>query len=121
MDKTATNSMVGTSKDEADAGRAATPQSSATRLIHLVAACSALLIGVIVAGTVAIIINLRAQALANTECELRNMALVLAEQIDRSFEAVVVLCNKRYIETYGLSPEIVKPGLTLRKLIEHQL
>lgn len=33
----------------------------------------------------------------------------------------MLLCNRRYIEIYGLSPEIVKPGLTLRKLIEHQL
>src|SRR5206468_11327196 len=33
----------------------------------------------------------------------------------------MLLCNKRYLEIYGLSPEIAKPGLTLSKLIEHQL
>ena len=32
--------------------------------------------------------------------------------------ARLVVCNQRYIEMYGLSPEVVKPGLTLRELIE---
>jgi PAS domain S-box-containing protein len=61
------------------------------RLIYLMAACSALLVCVIIAGTVTVVANLRAQALADTERELRNMALVLAEQIDRSFEAVALV------------------------------
>ena len=34
--------------------------------------------------------------------------------------ARIVVCNQRYIEMYGLSPEVVKPGLTLRELIEHR-
>ena len=33
--------------------------------------------------------------------------------------ARIVVCNQRYIEMYGLSPEVVKLGLTLRELIEH--
>ena len=65
--------------------------SGAARFIVLVVACSALLGCVIIAGTVSVILNLRAQALANTERELRNMALVLAEQIDRSFEAIALV------------------------------
>jgi len=88
MGNTATNSMVGTSDDRAGADRSAKSPSTATRLIHVIAACSAVLMCVIVAGTVTVIVNLRAQAFADTERELRNMALVLAEQIDRSFEAV---------------------------------
>src|SRR5579859_2701962 len=32
----------------------------------------------------------------------------------------VVVVNSRYIEMYGLSPEIVKPGLPLRDLIQHR-
>jgi diguanylate cyclase (GGDEF)-like protein len=35
--------------------------------------------------------------------------------------AQLVFCNKSYIETYGLSPESVKPGCTLRDLLEHRL
>jgi diguanylate cyclase (GGDEF)-like protein/PAS domain S-box-containing protein len=32
----------------------------------------------------------------------------------------LVLCNQRYIEMYRLSPEIVKPGCTLRELVNHR-
>lgn len=31
----------------------------------------------------------------------------------------LVICNPRYLEIYRLSPDIVKPGCTLRRLIEH--
>jgi diguanylate cyclase (GGDEF)-like protein/PAS domain S-box-containing protein len=33
----------------------------------------------------------------------------------------LVLTNRRYIEMYGLSPEIVKPGCTVRALVEHRM
>jgi diguanylate cyclase (GGDEF)-like protein/PAS domain S-box-containing protein len=33
----------------------------------------------------------------------------------------IVVCNDRYIEMYGLSREIVKPGCTLRELIGHRM
>ena len=32
----------------------------------------------------------------------------------------IVICNRRYIEMYGLSPEVVKPGCTFRDLIRHR-
>ena len=32
----------------------------------------------------------------------------------------VVVCNERYLQIYGLSAEIVKPGCTLRELLEHR-
>ena len=32
----------------------------------------------------------------------------------------LVICNERYLRLYGLSPEIVKPGCTLRQLLEHR-
>ena len=35
-------------------------------------------------------------------------------------EARLVLCNERYVEMYGLSSDVVKPGCTLRRLIEHR-
>lgn len=32
----------------------------------------------------------------------------------------LVVCNQRYIEMFGLSPDIVKPGCSLRELIAHR-
>jgi len=32
----------------------------------------------------------------------------------------IVLCNKAYLRMYALSPDVVKPGCTLRRLIEHR-
>jgi PAS domain-containing protein len=32
----------------------------------------------------------------------------------------LVVCNQRYIQMYGLSPEVVKPGCYLRDLISHR-
>jgi diguanylate cyclase (GGDEF)-like protein/PAS domain S-box-containing protein len=31
----------------------------------------------------------------------------------------VIVCNKRYIDIYGLSPEIVRPGISMREIMEH--
>jgi len=35
-------------------------------------------------------------------------------------QARIVLVNRRYIEMYGLSPQIVQPGCTLKDLIQHR-
>jgi methyl-accepting chemotaxis protein len=35
-------------------------------------------------------------------------------------KARIVICNERYLRMYRLSPEVVKPGCTLRALIEHR-
>jgi methyl-accepting chemotaxis protein len=32
----------------------------------------------------------------------------------------IVVCNRQYLNMYQLSPEVVKPGLRLRELIEHR-
>ena len=32
----------------------------------------------------------------------------------------LVICNQRYIEMYGLSAEVVKPGCSFRELIAHR-
>ena len=34
-------------------------------------------------------------------------------------EARLLFCNDRYVEMYGLSPDIAKPGCTLRDLLDH--
>ena len=36
-------------------------------------------------------------------------------------ETRLIFCNNRYIELYGLSPEIVKPGCLLRDLLQHRI
>jgi methyl-accepting chemotaxis protein len=33
----------------------------------------------------------------------------------------LVLCNRRYIEMYGLSPDVVRPGCTVARLLEHRI
>jgi methyl-accepting chemotaxis protein len=33
----------------------------------------------------------------------------------------ITLLNRRYLEMYGLSPNVIKPGVTLRRLIEHRI
>ena len=33
----------------------------------------------------------------------------------------LILCNERYVEMYGLPPEMVKPGVLLRELLEHRI
>jgi diguanylate cyclase (GGDEF)-like protein/PAS domain S-box-containing protein len=33
----------------------------------------------------------------------------------------LVLCNRRYIEMYGLSPDVVKPGCTVGQLVDHRI
>jgi diguanylate cyclase (GGDEF)-like protein/PAS domain S-box-containing protein len=37
-----------------------------------------------------------------------------------SASAEIVVCNQAYLRMYALSPEIVKPGCSLRRLIEHR-
>jgi diguanylate cyclase (GGDEF)-like protein len=36
-------------------------------------------------------------------------------------DARLVFCNRRYVEMYGLSPEVVKPGCTLRDLLDYRI
>ena len=33
----------------------------------------------------------------------------------------LILCNQRYIEMYGLSPDVIKPGCTVRQVVEHRI
>jgi diguanylate cyclase (GGDEF)-like protein/PAS domain S-box-containing protein len=52
------------------------------------------------------------------DAALNNMAqgLLMFDAAER-----IVVCNNRYIEMYGLSPEIVKPGCSLRELLRHRV
>jgi diguanylate cyclase (GGDEF)-like protein/PAS domain S-box-containing protein len=35
--------------------------------------------------------------------------------------AILVVCNEPYLQMYGLSPKVVKPGCSLRQLLEHRV
>ncbi|WP_244645868.1 PAS-domain containing protein [Bradyrhizobium campsiandrae] len=50
------------------------------------------------------------------DAALNNMSQGLC-MLDASLR--VIVCNRRYIEMYGLSPEIVKPGVSMREIMEH--
>jgi diguanylate cyclase (GGDEF)-like protein/PAS domain S-box-containing protein len=60
--------------------------------------------------------RLRAQHL-QLDAALNNMnqGLIMFDAFER-----LVVCNDRYIQMYGLSPEIVKPGCTVRELLQHR-
>ena len=50
--------------------------------------CAGLLIGAIAIGSACLVLDFRDRELRNTERELKNTALIVAEQLDRSFQAV---------------------------------
>jgi hypothetical protein len=59
-----------------------------SHVARLLVLCGALLVAAVAVGTGFILSNLRNRALADCERELRNIAVVLAEQTDRAFQAV---------------------------------
>jgi diguanylate cyclase (GGDEF)-like protein/PAS domain S-box-containing protein len=59
----------------------------------------------------------RAEHYEQVRSVLDNMSQGLC-MFDKSLRLVV--CNQRYLDMYKLSPEIVKPGCTLRELIENR-
>lgn len=38
-----------------------------------------------------------------------------------SANAELILCNERYVQMYSLTPELVRPGASLRELIDHRI
>jgi diguanylate cyclase (GGDEF)-like protein len=54
---------------------------------------------------------------ATVDAALNNMSqgLLMFDSSDR-----LVVCNRRYLDMYGLSPDIVRPGGTLREIVEHR-
>ena len=57
------------------------------------------------------------RANARVDAALNNMSQGLA-MFDRN--ETLLVCNGRYLELYGLSPEKVKPGCTLHRLLEYR-
>src|SRR5262249_60523335 len=59
---------------------------------------------------------------------LRDRDLRLMSAVNNMPQGVVmfdnerlVVCNQRYMEMYGLSPELLKPGCTLRDVIRYRI
>jgi diguanylate cyclase (GGDEF)-like protein len=70
----------------------------------------------------------RTAALRERETELQAQNLRFDAAVNNMSQALLmfdaeqrlVICNDRYIRMYGLSPEIVKPGCTVRELLQHR-
>src|SRR5712691_1713518 len=69
-------------------GISSTPNSARFRPARLLLICGVLLAAAVTAGTGLILSNLRERALVDSERELQNIVLVLAEQADRAFQAI---------------------------------
>ena len=55
---------------------------------------------------------------AQTNAAMNNMSQGLV-MLDSSTRLVV--CNQRYLEMYGLSPEVIRPGCTIREILNHRV
>ncbi len=74
------------------------------------------------------LVQQRTAALRSHERELQAQNMRFDAAVSNMSQALLmfdasqrlVICNKRYLEMYGLSGEIVKPGCTIRELLEHR-
>ncbi len=70
----------------------------------------------------------RTAALRGREAELRAQNLRFDAALSHMSQALLmfdsgarlVICNQRYIEMYGLSPDLIKPGRTVRELLDYR-
>ena len=56
------------------------------------------------------------ERLFNTAVNNMSQGLVMFDAVER-----LLVCNRRYLEMYGLSPDAVKPGCTLLDLLQHRI
>jgi diguanylate cyclase (GGDEF)-like protein len=74
------------------------------------------------------LIEERTAALRERESQLQAQNMRFDAAINNMSQALLmfdsdhklVICNERYLHMYDLSPEIVKPGCTVRQLLEHR-
>ena len=52
------------------------------------------------------------------DAALNNMAHGLC-MLDEDLNLIV--CNRRYLDMYGMSPEVVRPGVSMRTIVEHSI
>ena len=90
---------------------------------------TALMIGLASGGIVILITqqlvrrNYRSEQKLRAKTQQIDMALNNISQGLAMFDssARLIVCNQRYLEMYGLSPEVVRPGCTLRELLNHRM
>ncbi len=74
-------------------------------------------------------LNREIQKRRNVEKNSAEHALQLATAVNNMSQGILmfnsaqrlVVCNNHYLQMYGLSPDIVKPGATLREIIQHRI
>ena len=88
-----------------------------TQLLIIVAALSAIIITVMLLLFVRKLLQQHRTEKQRLDTAINNMSqgLLLYDSAER-----LVVCNRRYISMYGLSPEVVKPGLGFRDLIAYR-
>jgi diguanylate cyclase (GGDEF)-like protein/PAS domain S-box-containing protein len=93
---------------------------SSDTLAFTIAAAAAALLGMCIVMSVA---DRRAKNLLHDRNLLLDAALNNMVQGVNMFdsEARLVLFNDRYLQMYRLSPDVVKPGCTIRELVEHRI
>ena len=70
----------------------------------------------------------RARAEQENAQKYRNQSLIFDVALNNMSQGLamfdsterIILCNRRYVDMYGLSPEAVMPGRTLRELLRYQ-
>jgi diguanylate cyclase (GGDEF)-like protein/PAS domain S-box-containing protein len=86
---------------------------SDTMLAVTIAAVSFALIGVGILGAAMDRRIARQNVLLDTALNNMNHGLMMFDAASR-----VILCNQRYLDLYGLSRETVRPGMTLREIVQ---
>jgi diguanylate cyclase (GGDEF)-like protein/PAS domain S-box-containing protein len=79
-------------------------------------------------GMIVELVETRRQLIARSEAEITRQVERLEAALSNMSQGLVmfdvdervVVCNQKYIEMYGLSRDIVKPGCTLRDLLKHR-
>ena len=82
-------------------------------MLVVVAACLVILL----AGAIVVLLRRRGGKDRLLALALNNMSqgVVMFDAAGR-----VVVCNNRYLEIYGLSPDVVKPGAKLIDIVRHR-
>jgi diguanylate cyclase (GGDEF)-like protein len=88
-----------------------------TRFLILLAAFSAVVITTMLSFFVRKLLQQHQTEKQRLDTAINNMSqgLLLYDSAER-----LIVCNQRYISMYGLSPDIVKPGLGFRDLVAHR-
>jgi PAS domain-containing protein len=85
-------------------------------LLAVVASAAVLILGAMLFRTFAGRRNGNKSRLLATALNNMTQGVVMFDDRER-----IVICNDQYLEMYNLSPEVVKPGCTLRDLIQHRI